>query len=402
MLRTVLLALTIVLSMFPVILAGIPSDNEYLFAKVILWLGDLPALALAVVAAPLVVRSIRSGPLLRTPVLWAALVLVEGLAFVVHPSAEGVQTILRLITTLAIVASVVALRMPSERRLIVGVLAVTAAVQTLIAILQTVHGAPIGLAMLGESQDPLVTAGNAGEIVAPEGTVLHPHILASLALVAYGVVTGEIVSGAWTAAWSLAAVVAVAPAGFTYSRAALSGAVLAGAALSRGAWLRRPAYRIAIATLLVGFGVPALIGIAGWTTRAEVGLDVSRRDELLSQTIVLVEEHPLTGVGPGRQLSALRELRDRQPGVVTYLNAVHDVPLTVAVEAGIAGLIVSSLLFVAVGYRALKAGGPALALFVAYVPFVLLDHFPFTHQHGLVLTGLWLGFIELTADRAAG
>jgi O-antigen ligase len=201
-------------------------------------------------------------------------------------------------------------------------------------------------------------------------------------------------------AWTLAAIVAVAPAGFTYARAAFGGAALAGAAFLRGARSRRPGYRLAIIALLVGFGVPAVLGMAGWVTRAEVGLDVSRRDQLVGQAIALIKEHPLTGVGPGRQLIALRELAAREPGVVTYLNAVHDVPLTVAVEAGIAGLIVSALLFVVVGYRSFRAGGPALALFLAYVPIVLLDHFPFTHQHGLVITGLWLGFIELTADRA--
>jgi hypothetical protein len=375
--RIVLLALTIVLSMFPVILAGIPSDNEYLFAKVILWLGDVPALALAVLAVPLVVRTLRARSVIT--VLWAALIGVEILAFAVHPSAEGVQTLLRLCTALAIMAAVAALSTDRERRLIVAVVAAVAILQTVIGILQVIHGAPIGLDMLGETKDPLVTAGNVGGVVAPEGTVLHPHILASLALLAATIVTAELIRSGPPLPWSVAAGLALVPAGITYSRAALAGVALAIAALLRGASQRGPRYGIAALTLAIGFGVPALIGIAGWTTRAEVGLDVSRRDELISQTVVLIREHPLTGVGPGRQLIALRELAAREPGAVTYLNAVHDVPLTIAVEAGIPGLIVSVLVAGAVGYRALRL----------------------THQHGLVLTALWLGFITLAADRAA-
>jgi hypothetical protein len=45
-------------------------------------------------------------------------------------------------------------------------------------------------------------------------------------------------------------------------------------------------------------------------------------------------------------------------------------------------------------------GGPALALFLGYLPFVLLDHFPYTHQHGLVLTAVWLGFLALATEPA--
>ena len=37
--------------------------------------------------------------------------------------------------------------------------------------------------------------------------------------------------------------------------------------------------------------------------------------------------------------------------------------------------------------------------FVGYLPFVVLDHFPYSYQHGLVLTAVWLGAIDLFAER---
>jgi hypothetical protein len=395
----VLLALTVVFSMFPVILAGIPQNGEYLFAKVTLVLGDVPALVLAVVAAPLVLRTIRRG---RATALWTALVAVEALALVVHPSFEGVRTVLRLVTTLAIIATVSSLRDRSQRTLVVGVIAILAAFETVIAILQVHNGAPLGLDWLGESQDKLVIRGEHNEVITPEGTVLQGHLLASFALLTSNVIAGHLIRTGPARLWALATAIAVAPAGFTYARAAFAGWVAACVALARGAALGRPRQRIALAALVVGFVVPAIIGLPGWTMRAEEGAGVSKRDELVSQAFALIAEQPLTGVGPGRELIALRELGARHPDELTQLNAVHSVPLTVTVETGVVGGTIFVMLLAVVGYRALRAGGPALALYLGYIPFILLDHFSFTHQHGLVLTGLWLGFIEVFAERDAG
>ena len=113
----------------------------------------------------------------------------------------------------------------------------------------------------------------------------------------------------------------------------------------------------------------------------------------------MIAADPLIGVGPGREMQALRALQARSPEKVTLLNAVHDVPLTVAVESGVAGFAVVTLLLAVAGYRAVRGGAPALAIFVGYLPFVVLDHFPYSYQHGLVLTAVWLGAIDLFAER---
>jgi len=72
---------------------------------------------------------------------------------------------------------------------------------------------------------------------------------------------------------------------------------------------------------------------------------------------------------------------------------VHVVPLMIAVEGGIPAGIVTIVLLTLLGIRSLRAGGPALAIYIAYMPFVLLEHHPYSHEQGLVMTGLWLGFL---------
>jgi O-antigen ligase len=399
--RTVLLALTIVFSMFPVVVAGIPRDNEYIFAKVVLFVGDVPALLLAIIALPLMLGSLRARPRLRVPVAWAALIAVELIAFIVHASAEGVQTLLRLLTALAIIVTVATLRSPVERATVVGCLAGIAALQGILALAQIAHGGPLGLSWLGESP-ALMAGGRQGQLISPEGTMTHPHMLASLAVLTGTIVAAQVVR-AWPAVpWSVAEAIALAPAGFTYARTALAGVGAAAIIYLRGAIASRPGYRVALLALVIGFGVPALIGLDGWGRKTDDVTFANGRDELTAQALLLIKADPLIGVGPGREMQALRALQARSPEQVTLLNAVHDVPLTVAIEAGIPGLAAVALLLVVAGYRALRGGGQSLAIFVGYMPFVLLDHFPYSYQHGLVLTAVWLGAIELFASRDAG
>src|SRR5437763_845073 len=105
---------------------------------------------------------------------------------------------------------------------------------------------PAGLNALGELKDPFWKFGSE---VASQGTMVHPYVLAALALVA-GVVFA--VASVQRRSWRLAAVaaVAVAPVGFTFSRAGLLG--LAGALVCLGTGLltaERSRY------------IPALVGL---------------------------------------------------------------------------------------------------------------------------------------------
>lgn len=395
-LKVVLLALTVLLSMFPVILAGIPHEDEYIFAKVILYLGDLPALALTVLSVPLVLRSIRARPRPGIAALWAALIGIELLAFLVHPSVEGIQTLVRLGMAVAIIVTVASQRSPAERALLAGTLAVIAAVQAGIALAQIYHGGPLGLGMFGESPT-FFGAGRHGQFVNPEGTMTHPHMLASLAVLAGTVLAAHLIRAARMPPWAVAEAVALAPAGFTYARTTLVGMALAGLALGVAAIRGGLRPRVALVALVLGFGVPALIGLDGWGAKTDDIAFANGRDELTAEGQILILANPLIGVGPGRQMQALRELQAQSPEKVTVFNAVHNVPLTVAIESGLPGLAIFVGLLGVAGWRAYRGGPPGLAIFGGYLPFVLLDHFPYSYQHGLVLTAVWLGAIELVA-----
>ena len=72
-------------------------------------------------------------------------------------------------------------------------------------------------------------------------------------------------------------------------------------------------------------------------------------------------------------------------------------PLLVAAEGGIPAGVLTTALLLAAGWRAYVGGRAGLALYGAYLPFVVLDHFPYSVPLGLIVTGIWLGVIELLA-----
>jgi O-antigen ligase len=320
-------------------------------------------------------------------------VAIELIAFAIHPSADGVTTVLRLVTTLGIIVTVAGLARPADRAILSGALALIAIAQLAIALAEIQRGGSLGLAILGESPS-MYAGGRNGQLVSPEGTLTHPHILASLAVLAAVVIGAHAIGSRRPVPWAIAEALAIVPAGITYARTALAGVVLAAVVLARGAIARRPGYRAVLVALVVGFGVPAVIGLDGWGRKTDDIAFANGRDQLTGQALTLIAAEPLTGVGPGRQLAALQELRARTPEQVPLLVEVHSVPLAVGVEAGVGGLAIVTLLLVVAGYRAYRGGLAALAVYIGYLPFVLLDHFPYSFQSGLVLTAIWLGTIE--------
>ncbi len=104
------------------------------------------------------------------------------------------------------------------------------------------------------------------------------------------------------------------------------------------------------------------------------------------------------GVGPGRYVIALTEKYGQEPNPrVGFFKPVHNLPLLAAAEGGVpAGLLMTALLLAA-AWRAFAGGRAGLAIYAAYLPFVVLDHFPYSFPMGMILTGVWLGAIELLA-----
>jgi hypothetical protein len=321
-------------------------------------------------------------------------------AFAFHPSARGVADLVRLAGIVAIIVAVLELRTRSERALVLGTLAIVAVFETVVATVQLVTHAPAGLNALGELKNPFWKFGSE---VASQGTMVHPYVLAALALVA-GLVLA--IASVQRRSWRLAVVAAVAvgPVGFTFSRAGLLGLAAALVCLATGILTAdRSRYIPAIAGLCVGAAVTAGIWNAGWITRTQQSVSATGgaqlttdRGWLMHEAKLLIGGHPIVGVGPGRYVIALRDKygHERNPQVAVF-KPVHNLPMLLAAEGGLpAGLLVSALLLGA-GWQAFRTGRLALALWVVYMPFTLLDHLPYSFPQGLIITGVWLAALDL-------
>jgi hypothetical protein len=387
-------ALTCALFTFPVILVMLASGPLFYY-HVLALLADIPlAIAVAAVAA----RAIAERRRPNTPaVLALGLLAALSLAFAVHPSAQGAQLIVRAAAAIALAVGIVWLRGRETWPLVIAALGATAIAQAALAVAQVLHRGPLGIPSLGEFADPLQPF---GAEVAPRGTMYQQYLLAALGLLAALLLVSEGLRRARPAPWLAAAGIAIVPVGLTYSRSALAGLAVACLGLAVAGRARPRRHALAVAALLIGTGIPALLTFDGWTSRAGSAIDPSGRDVEYREGLDLYATSPVIGIGPGRMVIALGEHGIAGPDRFGY-QPVHGVPLLLTVEAGpLAGALTVALL-AAVAWRA-RRSPIALAIFAVYLPFVLLDHFPYTHAQGLVLSGIWLGAVIALAREPGG
>ena len=332
----------------------------------------------------IVVRGNRRGLAIAA----GAFVFATLVALAVNPSILGLLTVWRWLGVTAVVAA--AVRVP-----LVACVGTWAVSEALLAFAQKLIGGPVGLPSPFEPAEPFARFG--GEM-APMGTFWHPYLLAGLALLG-GVLLADAARD--RPALLVPAAIAVAPVGFTYSRMALVGLAIALACL---AVARLPAAVIALA---VGAALPATVWHDGWIDRARDSANARSinelgraRSEMSRQSVQVIRNEPLAGAGLGRYVEALREGRIDVSGTGGAYYPVHNLPLLAAAEGGVvAGLAMLVLLGFA-GVAAARAGPAALAIFGAFLPFCLLDHYPYTSPQGIALTALWLGAIAATRRRA--
>jgi hypothetical protein len=402
--HAVLLALVLLLMPFPLVLKKLTSGNAGYDFQAILFPSDLPLIVLTVVMVPRLVGRIRARTLGLCAWLALALTAWMAVAFVAHPSQRGVADLVRLAGIVAIIVAIQELSTTLERTVVLGALGIVAVFETVVASIQLITRAPAGLNAVGEFKDPLWKFGSA---LAPQGTLVHPYVLAAFALVA-GLIFA--IASVQRRSWRLAAVaaLAVAPVGFTFSRAALLGLAVALIVLGTGLLTAdRARYVPAVVGLCVGAALTAGIWNAGWITRTHQTVSATGgaslttdRGWLIHESKVLIGAHPVTGVGPGRYVIALKERygHERNPHVGVF-KPVHNMPLLVAAEGGVIGGLLMATLLIGAGWQALRAGRLGLALWVVYMPFSQLDHLGYSFPQGLIITGVWLGVIEFLATR---
>jgi hypothetical protein len=404
-LRMVLAILTLALMPFPLVLHGWGDPKLAYDYLTIVFPVDLAFAALLLASARVLVHRVRAHRVGVGTGLWAVLTVVMTIAWLVHPSIRGLHTVFELWGVVALAATVAEAVESPFADLVLGGFGAVAVLETAWSTAQLIHGAGLGLTRLGEDAHPLLPF--SPTINAPMGSMVHPYVLAGLGLVAGAVLAWRGLSRARPLPWLIAAGVAIAPVGFTFSRAGLLGAALLVGAFALA--IRRsatPQWCIAaVAALCLGIGIPAAAWHGGWLTRANQTTSASTeaalttdRGALVHQAVTLIRNDPLTGVGPGLYVPALKKTGPERHGHAV-LKPVHDLPLLVGAEGGVLALLVLVGMYLGVGWRALRAGAIPTALYLVYLPFSILDHFPYSFPQGLVITAVWLGVLDATTSR---
>jgi hypothetical protein len=361
--------------------ASLPAELSYFY------IADVALISIALLCIPALIRSVFR-PRGLEGVLWSALFALLFVAFAINPSASGVDLVIRLVAGAALYL-VVGDADPTWRRRIAVALGATAALQALVALLQVVTGAPLGLTALGEIDAPLRHLRHQGPALAV-GTMGHEYILAALAILTAVVLSGEALRSSRPAAWLVPAAIAISSIGLIYGRTVAISFALAWGSFGQAA-LRDPRYRPVLVALLIGAGVTAVAFSSGWTNSFGRGLATSRTGMAL-QAAAIVEEQPLFGVGPGNYLETLRSRPELH--TTSAIGNVHTVPALLAAEAGVPAGIVSAALLFLVGLRSLRAGPLARALFAGFFLWTILDVLPYVTPQGIVLGAVWLASIR--------
>jgi hypothetical protein len=402
-LGAVLAAVALIVSAFPVIALGFSHRRGPYLVQTYLFWSDLPLLAVGFLLVPDLVRRVLARRLDIVTAL-AGLVVALAVAWAGHPSLRGAFQVLRF---LGVAGAVLAVSRagPTARRLLVGALVAFSVAEVAVAVAQKATGGAVGLSSVGELAEPLVPIGGSE---APQGTLVHPYLLAGLALVTIAVLAAVALrEPARARLCALPVAVAGVAVGLTYSRAGLLGllGILVAVALAVRSPRTRAAALTVVAAALIGAGVTALVVSDGWVGRAEeasAGTNLDRgRGELADQAITLIRKHPVLGVGTGRYVLAVEADREVAARSSRILQPVHVVPLLLVAEAGLLGLVAVAALAVALVRAAMRGGLAGWALLLGYAPFLLLDHFPATFPQGLVVTAAWLGTLELAATSAS-
>jgi len=424
-------AVVLVLSATTVVLAQVDSrsGNDYQLHTLLLG-SDISLLVLAVVAARGLPAAVRAWRRHACALSGLALGLAMVPALMVHPSDRGVAALARWAGAGALALALGSARRDG-RRLILGSLAVVSATHVAVALAQRVNGGPLGLGSLGEAN-----AYRIGGRFASTGLTVHPYVLAAWSAVAGTALLvlwkrqgpsgpperenqgpsgpperenqgpsgpperGDRAHGGGLA--RTAGVVAFAGIGLTMSRAGAVAGALALGALTFAA-LRRPdrAWRLTVMAAWAALSLGLLANTSGWASRAGEATtgnveNVSNgRGALVHQAWLLLRDHPLTGVGPGRYVIALSQRPALAALSTQSPRPVHVTPLLLVVEGGLLVVPALVLLALAIGRACRRGGAPAVAVTLAMLPFLVLDHLAWSYPQGIILTGLWLGVLDL-------
>jgi len=358
----------------------------------------------------------------RTPV-FAVLVLsvaLFGVASIVAADAPHLAAFMAMRWLLAagVLWAIIQVRVCPQR--LAGVLAFTACLHCVVAVLQVWRGEPLGLP--GELALPpdrmSASVVHLGERVwlRGYGLTFHPNVLGGYAAVALTLLIPLLSSRLV----QLAACILVVGLAATLSRSAGLGLVVVVPLLIGWLWrvdtaarpaLRRAAVILASITLVSGvvFWKPITVRLApvlefgpsaGDRDAAEQ-LSLVGRGRLSAIAVEIMLRHPLLGVGAGNFPVALEAARSRM-----LPEYVHSVPLLLGAEVGVGGLIVWLAIAVWTGFVLVRKSPSKWTVVAAAawsVLFIvsLFDCYPWSLNAGRLLTVTVLALLECSRSDPA-
>ena len=383
-LMVISIAVTAFVFVFPTVLADF-GPGPLFFYRLLLFPADI-TLALSAILSGIVALGQRVRPGSGTTLL-GIFTACLALAWVVHPSPQGVQIVVRLAGATGLALGISMLRR-DERVLVVATLAVATALQLGLAVAQLIACRPLGLPSFGEVADPLLVYVG---VCAPRGTMHGQYLLAGLGLIATLLLVRESLSARRPLLWIAGAALSVIAVSLTLSRAAALAVGLSLVALMLGSRERRRDLTIA-ASAVGGVALIAALGVLpGWAFKASTGLSPEGREILVAESSVLIPQSPIIGIGPGRTVIVLLQQDPGHP--YYYYQPAHGLPLVATVEGGVIAGAASVLLLVALAWRA-RSDVRALALYFAFLPVLLTDQYPYDYLQGAVMFGIWVGALD--------
>jgi O-antigen ligase len=351
---------------------------------------DVPLVILALGALPAARRRVRERRFTLGVVTAAALFAMAAVAWLFHPSLRGLVLLGRLLAGALLVVEIAGLDRDTLRHRLAGPLLVAGSLQGVLAVAQSAAGGPLGIGF-GELRTLYVF----GDVTAGSGTLRHPYVLAAFAalVVTVGIAAIPMEKGR---RWWLAGIALTAMSlGVTFARSAVAGLVFSAAALLVAARRERRRYAGPTAAFLAGALLPAVLFAGGWADRVDQSTTAdadefsSGRLTHVEQSLDVIAESPLVGVGPARYSEVLEARHDpRLP------DAVHFVPLLVAAEDGAYAGVVFLALMVLLAVRARRTSAAAFAVAMALAGFMAFDKLTYLHPNGLVMFAIWLGMLD--------
>ena len=290
-----------------------------------------------------------------------------------------------------------------------GVMLAGVTVNAGVGVAQFLRQHALGLAWLGElpinltSPNVSVVGGTETHLIRLYGLSGHPNVMGGY--LAAGLLLGSSRLGrpgrwrrAARAGWLLGLVALL----MTFSRSAWLGLLAGGVIMGARAVWRRPQPQIAVAPLagivaavLIGFGMTFAPFLRERLMIDQAAVEETSLDQRVAQAEVaarLISAHPLTGVGAGNFSVAGGELAGAP------VDWVHNVPLLVATELGLAGAGLWLLSTWLVLQRSMRLPSAIAATVAALLVVMMFDHYAWTSSQGVYVWAIISGRVLAGSD----